>query len=71
MQHNNHYKLTSALLFIIMLYSFFIILKQDKTIRSQARDIIWLRQENLHLKEQINIANDYYDISGCVKKVKL
>lgn len=66
-----HYKLTSALLFIIMLYSFFIILKQDKTIRSQARDIIWLRQENLHLKEQINIANDYYDISGSVKNLKL
>ena len=57
----NHYQVISYLLFVIMIFAFFVIKIQGETIKCQARDIIYLRQENIHLKGELTEAQEYID----------
>lgn len=68
MYSKTYYQIISYLLFVVMIFAFFVIKVQGETVKCQARDIIYLRQENIHLKGEIQKSNEYYEVHGCLER---
>lgn len=70
-KQTNYYQVLSAIIFVAFIWvSFLCILKGDESY-SYTMDNIWLKQENIHLKLEIQKANDnVYRIEDCRKESK-